>query len=75
MAVKGSMKILEGFVPGFYEATTQGISYRGNSQELLLFTDIEILNPDEFSEKMHNLQETDWIGAWFGEEDLYLLLK
>ena len=69
------MKIVKGFVPGFYEATSQGVSYRGNSQELLLFTDIEILDPDEFSDKMNNLEEDEWIGAWFEEEDLYLLLK
>lgn len=69
------MKHVQGFEFGFYEAGLAGLNYVGSSQELLLFSDIEILNPDEFVERFQNISNDDWIGAWFGEEDESLWLQ
>lgn len=69
------MREVQNFIAGFYEATSAGVFYKGSSQELLLFSEIEILNPDEFIDKFKFLNEDDWIGAWFGEEDVDLWLK
>lgn len=69
------MRSVQDFTPGLYEATVTGVRYSGSSQELLLFTDLEILNPDEFVERFNVISNGEWIGAWFGEDDLDLWLQ
>lgn len=67
------MRLVEGLEAGFYEVNNGIISYKGPIEEILLFSELEIVDPEEFAEKYKVLQSDDWFGAWFGEEDLYLL--
>jgi hypothetical protein len=67
------MKIVSGFDVGFYEVKNEVISYKGPIEEILLFSDLDIVDPEEFVERFRTPQEDDWFGSWFGEEDLYLL--
>ena len=64
-------------LPGFYEADKDRIIYRGLNYEPQLLDDIDMLNPDEFVytfKVAHSLlAPSTWLGAWFGEDDLYLL--
>ena len=69
------MREVDVFLPGYYEATSLGLEYKGFNQELLLFSDIEIFTPTEFVDAFKNIQEDEWIGAWFGEDDVHLLLE
>ena len=67
------MRLVEGLEVGFYEVNNGIISYKGPIEEILLFSELEIVDPEEFAERYRTLQEDDWFGSWFGEEDLYLL--
>lgn len=69
------MREIETFEYGFYEATPDGLDFKGSDYQPLFFDDIDILTPDEFIEAYYNIQLNQRIGAWFGKDDLYMLLS
>lgn len=64
------------FQSGLYTASVgEGIVYGGDSLEIPIFMDTEMLTPDEFVERFDSLSGEETIGARFDADDINLWLS